>query len=71
MQRQIELIGAAWGLGGAIYDPLRASALAKGLRFHKYAEARQLVLRRRYFDTMQHLLASMTGKVLTPDCSIF
>ncbi|MEQ1438910.1 FAD-binding protein [Fontimonas sp. SYSU GA230001] len=34
----------AWGLGGAIYDPLRESALERGLRFHKYAEARQLAV---------------------------
>lgn len=33
----------AWGLGGGIFNPLRDSALAKGLRFHKYSEARQLV----------------------------
>jgi 3-oxo-5alpha-steroid 4-dehydrogenase len=33
----------AWGLGYAIYDPLRDSALRKGLRFHRYTEARQLV----------------------------
>jgi len=34
----------AWGLGKILYDPLRASALAKGLVFHKYAEARQLAV---------------------------
>ncbi|MFP5305753.1 MAG: FAD-binding protein, partial [Gammaproteobacteria bacterium] len=34
----------AWGLGGAIYDPLRDAALARGLRFHRYAEARQLAV---------------------------
>jgi len=33
----------AWGLGGGIYNPLRDSALARGLRFHRYSEARQLV----------------------------
>ena len=33
----------AWGLGYAILNPLRDSALAKGMRFHKYCEARQLV----------------------------
>lgn len=34
----------AWGLGGAIYDPLRDAALTRGMRFHRYAEARQLAL---------------------------
>jgi 3-oxo-5alpha-steroid 4-dehydrogenase len=34
----------AWGLGGAIYNPLRDSALKHGMRFHKYAEARQLAV---------------------------
>ena len=34
----------AWGLGGAIYFPLRDAALRRGLRFHKYAEARQLAV---------------------------
>lgn len=34
----------AWGLGFGIYDPLRNAALNKGLRFHKYAEVRQLAL---------------------------
>ena len=34
----------AWGLGGAIYNPLRDSALKLGMRFHKYAEARQLAV---------------------------
>lgn len=34
----------AWGLGGAIYNPLRDAALQRGLRFHKYAEARQLAV---------------------------
>jgi 3-oxo-5alpha-steroid 4-dehydrogenase len=34
----------AWGLGGAIYEPLRDSALKAGLQFHKYAEARQLAV---------------------------
>jgi 3-oxo-5alpha-steroid 4-dehydrogenase len=34
----------AWGLGFGIYDPLRNAALKKGLRFHKYAEVRQLAL---------------------------
>jgi len=34
----------AWGLGGAIYDPLRDAALKRGMRFHKYAEARQLAV---------------------------
>ncbi len=34
----------AWGLGGAIYYPLRDAALGRGLIFHKYAEARQLAV---------------------------
>lgn len=34
----------AWGLGYGIYDPLRQAALQKGLRFHRYSEARQLAL---------------------------
>lgn len=34
----------AWGLGGAIYDPLRDAALKRGMRFHKYAEAQQLAV---------------------------
>src|SRR5579885_665365 len=34
----------AWGLGGAIYQPLREAALKLGLRFHPYAEACQLAL---------------------------
>ncbi len=34
----------AWGLGGAIYYPLRDAALARGLVFHRHAEARQLAI---------------------------
>ncbi len=34
----------AWGLGFGIYDPLRNAALKLGLKFHKYAEVRQLAL---------------------------
>lgn len=34
----------AWGLGGAIYDPLRASALKLGLQFRNHADARQLAV---------------------------
>lgn len=34
----------AWGLGAAIYDPLRDSALKQGLVFHRYSEARQLAV---------------------------
>lgn len=34
----------AWGLGFGIYDPLRNAALKQGLRFHRYAEVRQLAL---------------------------
>lgn len=34
----------AWGLGAAIYDPLRDSALKQGLMFHRYSEARQLAV---------------------------
>jgi len=34
----------AWGLGFGIYDPLRSAALKLGLKFHKYAEVRQLAL---------------------------
>jgi 3-oxo-5alpha-steroid 4-dehydrogenase len=34
----------AWGLGFGIYDPLRNAALRLGLKFHKYAEVRQLAL---------------------------
>ena len=33
----------AWGVGIGIWGPLRDSAMRKGLNFHKYAEARQLV----------------------------
>lgn len=33
----------AWGVGIGIWGPLRDSAMKKGLIFHKYAEARQLV----------------------------
>lgn len=33
----------AWGLGVGIWGPLRDSAMAKGLGFHRYSEARQLV----------------------------
>lgn len=36
----------AWGLGGAIYYPLRDAALSRGLVFHRYAEARQLAVDR-------------------------
>jgi 3-oxo-5alpha-steroid 4-dehydrogenase len=32
----------AWGLGVGIWGPLRDSAMAKGLSFHRYSEARQL-----------------------------
>ncbi|HEY1077938.1 MAG TPA: FAD-binding protein [Fontimonas sp.] len=34
----------AWGLGGAIYNPLRDAALQRGMRFHKYAEVQQLAV---------------------------
>jgi 3-oxo-5alpha-steroid 4-dehydrogenase len=34
----------AWGLGGAIYYPLRDAAVKRGLVFHQYAEARQLAI---------------------------
>ena len=34
----------AWGLGVGIWAPLRDAALKLGLRFHQYAEARQLAL---------------------------
>ena len=34
----------AWGLGGGIYNPLRDSAIRLGLKFHRYSEARQLVM---------------------------
>lgn len=34
----------AWGLGVGIWQPLRDAALRLGLRFHKYAEVRQLAL---------------------------
>lgn len=34
----------ATNLGGSIYDPLRESALAKGLKILPYTEARQLIL---------------------------
>ncbi len=34
----------AWGLGRGIYEPLRESALKKGLVFHPQAEARQLAV---------------------------
>jgi 3-oxo-5alpha-steroid 4-dehydrogenase len=33
----------AWGVGIGIWGPMRDSAMNKGLNFHKYAEARQLV----------------------------
>lgn len=32
----------AWGVGVGIWGPLRDSAMAKGLKFHRYSEARQL-----------------------------
>ena len=32
----------AWGVGVGIWGPLRDSAMAKGLNFHRYSEARQL-----------------------------
>jgi 3-oxo-5alpha-steroid 4-dehydrogenase len=35
--------GKAWGLGVGIWEPLRESALARGVRFEKYTEVRQLV----------------------------
>lgn len=34
----------AWGLGFAIYEPLREAALRRGLRFHRHTEARQLAM---------------------------
>jgi 3-oxo-5alpha-steroid 4-dehydrogenase len=34
----------AWGLGGAIYDPLRAAALRLGMRFSAHAQATQLAV---------------------------
>lgn len=33
----------AWGLGKAIYDPLRRAAVARGLAFHPLSEARRLI----------------------------
>jgi 3-oxo-5alpha-steroid 4-dehydrogenase len=32
----------AWGVGIGIWGPLRDSAMAKGLKFHRYSEARQI-----------------------------
>ncbi|MET0269071.1 MAG: FAD-binding protein [Sphingomonas sp.] len=34
----------AWGLGFALYEPLRDAALRLGMRFHRHAEARQLAM---------------------------
>ena len=34
----------AWGLGVGVYAPLREAALRQGLRYYRYAEARQLAL---------------------------
>jgi len=34
----------AWGLGFAIYEPLRDAALKRGMRFHRHSEARQLAV---------------------------
>ena len=36
----------AWGLGIGIYGPLRDAALRLGMRFYRYAEARQIALDR-------------------------
>jgi 3-oxo-5alpha-steroid 4-dehydrogenase len=36
----------AWGLGVGVYAPLRDAALRLGLRYRRYAEARQMVLDR-------------------------
>jgi len=36
----------AWGLGFGIYNPLHDAALRLGLRYYRYAEARQIVLDR-------------------------
>lgn len=36
----------AWGLGGAIYEPLRDAAIRLGTKFLRYSEARQLVVDR-------------------------
>ena len=51
----------AWGLGGAIYDPLRASALKLGLKFENHAEARQLAV-----DSSGHVVGVL-ALVIPPD----
>jgi 3-oxo-5alpha-steroid 4-dehydrogenase len=42
----VENRGKAWGLGWGIWQPLAAAAAARGVRFHKYTEVRQLVVDR-------------------------
>jgi 3-oxo-5alpha-steroid 4-dehydrogenase len=38
--------GKAWGLGWGIWKPLAAAAVARGVRFERYTEVRQLVVDR-------------------------
>jgi 3-oxo-5alpha-steroid 4-dehydrogenase len=42
----VENAGKAWGLGWGIWKPLAAAAAAKGVRFDRYTEVRQLVIDR-------------------------
>jgi 3-oxo-5alpha-steroid 4-dehydrogenase len=42
----VENRGKAWGLGWGIWKPLAAAAAARGVRFHKYTEVRQLIVDR-------------------------
>lgn len=59
-RRLIEEAGGAADAFMKLVERIAAEAERHG---RSYAAARQLVLRRRYFDTMQQLLSSMAGKV--------
>lgn len=52
----------AWGLGVSIYDPLRSAAIAKGLDFRRFAEARQLAL-----DTNGRVIGVRVERIADPD----
>jgi 3-oxo-5alpha-steroid 4-dehydrogenase len=54
----------AWGLGAAIYNPLRAAAIAKGLDFRRFAEARQLAV-----DTDGRVIGVRVERIADPAAS--
>lgn len=58
----------AWGLGGAIWEPLRDAAIRLGMNFIRYSEARQLVVDREGRVIGVKILSIPEG---TPEAALF